>query len=107
MTLGFVSSLIDLMELDLMTTTPVRMDNTTLSRRSGTLEVPKFVGRHDGPIHPVIDSTGLKIVGSGKWPAYKHRSSNKRRSWRKLHLAVRGDGFVEASVLTEAGGSNR
>ena len=94
---GFVASLIGLMGLELETP-----DHTTLSRRSGTLEVPKFVGRHDGPIHLVIDSTGLKIVGDGEWHAYKHRSSNKRRSWRKLHLAVRDGGFIEASVLTDS-----
>ena len=81
---------------------PVRMDHTTLSRRSGALEVQRHVNQHRGPIHLVIDSTGLKIVGDGEWHAYKHRTSNKRRSWRKLHLAVRSDGFVEASVLTES-----
>ena len=59
---GFVASLIGLMGLELETP-----DHTTLSRRSGTLEVPEFVGRHDGPIHLVIDSTGLKIVGDGEW----------------------------------------
>jgi len=94
---GFVSSLIGLMDLDLMTP-----DHTTLSRRSSSLEVPISANQHDGPVHMVIDSTGLKIVGDGEWHAYKHRSSNKRRSWRKLHLAIRRDGFVEASVLTES-----
>ena len=59
-----------------------------LSRRSSILEVPCLAGKHDGPIHLVIDSTGLKILGGGEWHAYKHRGSNKRRSWRKLHLAV-------------------
>jgi hypothetical protein len=77
-------------------------DHTTLSRRSGTLEVPKFVDRHDGPIHLVIDSAGLRIVGDGEWHAYKHGSSNKRRSWRKLHLAERDGGFIEASVLNDS-----
>ena len=33
----------------------------------------------------------------------RHRSSNKRRSWRKLHLAVRDGGIIEASVLTDSG----
>ncbi|MFT5430645.1 MAG: hypothetical protein ACI9OJ_001321 [Myxococcota bacterium] len=32
--------------------------------------------RHqDGPIHLVIDSTGLKIMGHGEWHAYKHKTS--------------------------------
>ena len=82
---------------------PVRMDHTTLSRRSGTLEVLPFASGHADPLHLVIDSTGLKIVGDGEWHAYKHRSSNRRRSWSKLHLAVRSDGFVDASVLTDGG----
>ena len=67
---------------------------TTLSRRSGTVEVPEFARAHSGPIHLVIDSTGLKIVGDGEWHAHKHRTSNKRRSWRKLHLGVDAEGFI-------------
>jgi len=35
----------------------------------------------------VIDSTGLKVYGEGEWKVKKHGSS-KRRTWRKLHLAV-------------------
>ncbi|MCG7564651.1 IS5 family transposase [Pseudoalteromonas sp. McH1-42] len=34
-----------------------------------------------------VDSTGLKVYGSGEWHARKH-GVNKRRTWRKLHLAV-------------------
>ncbi|MBE0368184.1 hypothetical protein PAUR_a1734 [Pseudoalteromonas aurantia 208] len=35
----------------------------------------------------VVDSTGLKVYGNGEWHARKHRA-NKRRTWRKLHLAI-------------------
>ena len=35
----------------------------------------------------VVDSTGLKIYGEGEWKVRIHGKS-KRRSWRKLHLAV-------------------
>ncbi len=35
----------------------------------------------------VIDSTGLKVFGEGEWKVRKH-GSEKRRVWRKLHLAV-------------------
>jgi hypothetical protein len=94
---GFVASLIRLMGLDLMTP-----DHTTLSRRSGTLDVAPIAKQHDGPIHLVIDSTGLKMVGDGEWLAYKHKTSNTRRSWRKLHLGIDGDGFVVASELTDS-----
>ncbi len=35
----------------------------------------------------VIDSTGLKVFGEGEWKVRKH-GAEKRRVWRKLHLAV-------------------
>ncbi len=95
---GFVASLIRIMKLDLETP-----DHTTLSRRSATVEVPEFVRRHDGPIHLAIDSTGLKTMGDGEWHVHKHRTSNKRRAWRKLHLGVDGQGFIVASELTDSG----
>ena len=94
---GFVASLIRLMDLDLETP-----DHTTLSRRNGEVEVPTFVGRHDGPINLAIDSTGLKIMGDGEWHAHEHKTSNQWRSWRKLHLGTDGDGFIVASELTDS-----
>ena len=95
---GFVSSLIRLMDLDLETP-----DHTTLSRRSGSIDVPALPRMQSGPIHLVIDSTGLKMLGDGEWHNLKHRTSNKRRSWRKLHLAVDSSGFIVASELTSSG----
>jgi hypothetical protein len=77
-------------------------DHTTLSRRSQSVLVPSLPKLHDGPIHLVIDSTGLKIVGDGEWHAHKHETSSKRRKWRKLHLGIDGDGFIVASKLTES-----
>jgi hypothetical protein len=94
---GFVASLIWMMGLDLETP-----DHTTLSRRSATVEVPEFVRRQDGPIHLAIDFTGLKIMGDGEWHAHKHRTSNKRRAWRKLHLGVDAEGSIVASELTDS-----
>ena len=35
----------------------------------------------------VIDLTGLKVFGEGEWKVRKH-GAEKRRVWRKLHLAV-------------------
>ncbi|WP_321146018.1 IS5 family transposase [Aeromonas veronii] len=35
----------------------------------------------------VINSTGLKVFGEGEWKVRKH-GAEKRRVWRKLHLAV-------------------
>ena len=92
---GFIASLIVLMDLSLKTP-----DHTTLSRRNRDVEVPRLAGGHDGPLHLVIDSTGLKIFGDGEWQAHKHKTSSKRRRWRKLHLGIDGDGCIIASALT-------
>jgi hypothetical protein len=43
------------------------------------------------------------MLGDGEWLAHKHKTSNKRRSWRKLHLAIDGAGLIVASELTESG----
>jgi hypothetical protein len=54
----------------------------------------------DGPVHLLIDSTGLKIYGAGEWLQKKH-GVRARRAWRKLHLAVDADtGMVIAATLT-------
>ncbi len=53
-----------------------------------------------GPIHLVLDSTGLELFGQGEWDAERH--GRMRRQWRKLHLAVDADtGEIAAHVLTE------
>jgi hypothetical protein len=52
-----------------------------------------------GPLHLLLDSTGLKLFGQGEWQAEKH--GRARRSWRKLHLALDAEtGEVAASTLT-------
>ena len=63
-------------------------DHSTLSRRSQTLN-PKIrcYGKIKGPIHIMIDSTGLSIHGEGKWTRHKH-GKRKRRGWRKIHIAT-------------------
>ena len=93
---GFVASLIGLMGLALQTP-----DHTTLSRRHRSVEVPNLARGQAGPLHLVIDSAGLKILGDGEWHAHKHKTSNQRRSWRKLHLGIDGDGYIIASALTD------
>ena len=71
-----------------------------MSRRSRSFagRQPKVVPH--GPLHLVIDSTGLKLFGQGEWDEEKH--GRTRRSWRKLHLAVdAGTGEIVACVLTD------
>jgi len=53
-----------------------------------------------GPVHLLIDSTGLKLCGAGEWLLEKH-GTKTRRSWRKLHIAVDADtGQIAAAALT-------
>jgi hypothetical protein len=81
---GFVRSLFRLMGLDL----PVP-DYSTLPRRGAGLILPiRSRAEKDGPIHLVVDSTGLKIFGEGEWLENKHKTKAKRKSWRKLHLGL-------------------
>ena len=43
-----------------------------------------------GPLHLLVDSTGVKLGGAGEWLVEKHGAS-RRRSWRKLHLGIDRD----------------
>ena len=40
-----------------------------------------------GPLHLLVDSTGIKVEGEGEWHTRKHGGS-KRRIWRKIHLGI-------------------
>lgn len=95
---GFLRSTFRRMHIDL----PVP-DYSTVSKRAGDLLVDLPVrGTTPGEsIHIVIDSTGLKVYGEGEWKVRMH-GKDKRRTWRKLHLAVNPEtGEVEAMELTE------
>jgi hypothetical protein len=75
-------------------------DHTTFSWRSLGLSLTTALPpTARGPVHVVIDSTGLKIYGAGEWQREKH-GERGRRTWRKLHLAVNPDnGEILASEL--------
>ena len=71
---GLIGSIISLLGLDL-----AMPDHSTLSRRAKTLEVPRPRPRHDGePLHLLVDSTGLKLCGSGEWLVEKHGTKTRR-----------------------------
>ena len=40
-----------------------------------------------GPVHLLVDSTGVKLSGPGEWLVEKH-GTQRRRAWRKLHLGI-------------------
>jgi hypothetical protein len=77
-------------------------DHTTFSRRSPGLALASALAQaqRTGPVHVVIDATGLKVYGAGAWLAERH-GERGRRTWRKLHLAVDpASGEILASELT-------
>jgi Transposase DDE domain len=79
---GFVESIFELMDIDLSVP-----DHSTLSRRLGTLSITLPVLPKEDGKHVVVDSTGVKVYGEGKWKTRQHGIS-KRRTWRKLHLGI-------------------
>ena len=81
-TTGFVESLLRLSGLDW-----VVPNFSTLSRRQKTLQVNIPYRGSDGPLHLLIDSTGIKVEGEGEWNARKH-GGTKRRVWRKIHVGI-------------------
>ncbi len=58
---GLIGSIISLPGLTLRVP-----DRTTLSRRAKTLEVPSPRRAGTGPLHLLVDSTGLKLGGAGE-----------------------------------------
>src|SRR3954451_5600350 len=92
---GMLGSIIDLLGLELAVP-----DHTTFSHRNANLGVATALRKADGPVHVVIDSTGLKVFGAADWLHEKH-GGKPRRTWRKLHLAVDPDSSeILASELT-------
>jgi hypothetical protein len=92
---GLIGSVLRLLGLDLAVP-----DHSTLSRRAETLEIPKPCPSSGGPLHLLVDSTGLRLCGPGEWLVEKH-ATQRRRSWRKLHIGVDAEtGQILASELT-------
>ena len=93
---GLIASIIALLGLDLAVP-----DHSTLSRRAETLELPKpRSSPGSGPMHLLVDSTGLRLCGPGEWLVEKH-GGRTRRSWRKLHVGVDADtGRIVAATPT-------
>ena len=79
---GLVSSLLGLFNVGLPAP-----DYSTLCRRARSLEVALPAAARKGPLHLVVDSTGLKVYGEGEWKVRLH-GYGKRRTWRKLHLGI-------------------
>ena len=95
---GFAESLLQLMQIDLAVP-----NYSQICRRSKNIEIQIKVPKSKGPLFIVVDSTGLKVFGEGEWKVRKH-GYQKRRTWRKLHLAVdESSGMIHAQILTGNG----
>ncbi|MCP5066558.1 MAG: IS5 family transposase [bacterium] len=92
---GFLRSVLALMDVALEAP-----DHTTLSRRSQRLNVALHPIPIKEPIHLIVDSTGLSIIGEGEWAAVKH-GGRGRRGWKTLHLGVDRSGVIVAEALTD------
>jgi hypothetical protein len=79
---GLLTSVLTLMGLTISAP-----DHSTISRRTATLPAIRPASIPLGPLHVLIDSTGLQVYGAGQWLEAKH-GAKSRRTWRKLHLAV-------------------
>lgn len=93
---GFLASLVMMLSTGL----PIP-SYTQICRRAKLLgqELTKLSRRNITDV--VIDSTGLKVYGEGEWKVRQHGFS-KRRTWRKLHLAVCPDSNeIIFEMLTE------
>ena len=49
--------------------------------------------------HVIVDASGLKVYGAGQWQETKH-GFQKRRIWRKLHIAVDEKHKMVAATMT-------
>lgn len=94
-TQGLTQSVIHLLKVELSVP-----DYTTLSRRRRSLEVKLPRRKKSEPLHLVVDSTGVKLYGEGEWKVRQH-GYTRRRTWRKLHLAVdEATGELAAAFVT-------
>jgi len=100
-TVGFVESLLELVGLDW--TVP---DYSTLCRRQRTLAVAIPYRGSAGPLHLLVDSTGIKAEGEGEWNARKHPSHRSYAStagqWAAPNAAC---GARSTSIARQANGT--
>jgi hypothetical protein len=74
---------------------------STLSRRQRDLTVAVPCRSQGEPLHLVVDSSGLKVLGEGEWKVRRH-GADRRRVWRKVHLAVDADSHeIRAAEMTD------
>jgi hypothetical protein len=73
-------------------------DYSTLSRRSEGLTV-LLTKRNKEKTVIIVDGSGVKVFGEGEWKVRQHGYS-KRRTWKKIHIAIDEDGEIRATEMT-------
>jgi hypothetical protein len=64
------------------------------------LQIRLRAAANQQPLHLLIDSSGFKVYGEGEWYV-RLRKQFRRRTWRKLHIAVdHRSGLVVSAVGT-------
>lgn len=73
-------------------------DFSTLSRRGNGLSVLSVKHKKEKTII-IVDGSGAKVFGEGEWKVRQHGYS-KRRTWKKIHIAIDENGEIRAQELT-------
>ncbi len=73
---GLLTSVLTLMGLTISAP-----DHSTISRRTATLPAIRPASIPLGPLHVLIDSTGLQVYGAGQWLEARH-GAKSRRTWQ-------------------------
>lgn len=100
---GFLSSIFRLMDIDCSSP-----GYSCLSKRARIAQITYKRPSRGEVAHVVIDSTGVKTFGEGEWHVKKH-GKEKRRRWRKIHLAVDSQTHevIAAQVSLDSVGDNQ
>ena len=70
---GLMASILTLMDLTISAP-----GHSTVNRRAVTLPVMQPASAPHGPLHVLIDSTGLQVYGAGQWLEAKHGVKSRR-----------------------------
>jgi len=94
---GFITSIIKMCGLGFKAP-----DYTTLSLRGKRLNVPLLPRKQNTPLHVLVDSTGVQVVGEGEWKTLIH-GKTKCQLWRKLHITLNADNHdILSGTMTES-----
>jgi hypothetical protein len=77
---------------------------STLCRRAKELSVSLRVPKKDQPLHILVDSTGVEVIGESEWKYLRYGVKKCRyQTWRKLHIAMDADTQnILAATMTES-----